>query len=656
MESRIDIGVVVSIAAVLVLFSLVLSSVALRRTVDRDARRGLIWLFATNLAFIVGTGSLLLAAVLPFWLSAGGVIMGAHVGLLCGFCALSSGLGRAPPVRLLAGVALVAVATQIWVAFTTEAVLPLVLTSSVINGLLGIVLGWRLWPAALELGREHALLATLPFWAIAGAYLLRLPLLVLAPEGMALPVATVVITILLAFSTLQWCFALIAFRAATLNRHLHAERVRAEEASRLKSQFLANMSHEIRTPLNGVLGMAQALETGLRTTEEREMITTIRDSGETLLSILNDILDLSRIEAGQLAVAPEPFRPAELVDKVVRLYRLRAEDKGLALDLRVGQGLDDWRSGDAHRMAQVLNNLMSNAIKFTERGSIRLEASMLADVPDRLRLCVSDTGIGMTPEQCVRIFDEFVQADAEITRRYGGTGLGLSIARRLVELMDGKLTLESRPGVGTRVIVELPVGRASMPAPGNGLAETPLPGHPPALSGLRVLYAEDTRANQRVVQAFLKGQGLSLQIVENGREAVIAVTGALSSAGSAPSDAAGLPEDYDLLLLDVSMPELDGPAALREITRICAAWGRPCPPAIALTANVMAHQIAEYRATGFCDHLAKPVRRTALLNMIAKHAQPSQASGRHQPAPAQGDEAPAGASKVAWPLPRAAGQ
>ncbi len=423
--------------------------------------------------------------------------------------------------------------------------------------------------------------------------------------------------------------ALIAFRTAILNRRLHSERLRAEEASRLKSQFLANMSHEIRTPLNGVLGMAQALDTRLRKPDEREMVATIRDSGENLLGILNDILDLSRIEAGKLEIAPAPFRPADLIARAPRLHRLRAEEKGLSLHVTTGPGLEDWRLGDAQRIVQVLNNLLGNAVKFTERGTVRLDARIdgpsepeaaagpcgKASHPPILRLSVEDTGIGMTPEQCARIFDEFVQADAEITRRFGGTGLGMSIARHLVTLMGGTLRLRSTPGIGTQACVTLPLPAAQPPA--EVAAGAPSRDRGPDIAGLRVLYAEDTRANQRVVQAFLRGSGVDLRLVDDGCEAVAAVVGGLAPGTPAQG---GHPSSFDLLMFDVSMPGLDGPSALREIATRCAAEGLPMPPAIALTANVMAHQVAGYHAAGFCDHLPKPLRRDALLAMIAARA------------------------------------
>jgi signal transduction histidine kinase/CheY-like chemotaxis protein len=615
LDSRVEIGIVVSIAAILVLFSLVLSSMALRRNADADARGGMVWLVATNLAFLTGTGALALGGNLAFWLSAGLVILGAHLGILCGFCALSRALGRPPPVLPLAAVAVTAIAGQSALAAATGSVVPLVASSSAINGLLAAVLGWRLWPLARALGREHAMLAALPFAAISASYLARLPLLVFRPDGTALAVATVLITFLLAFSALQWCFALIAFRAARLNRRLQAERLRAEEASRLKSQFLANMSHEIRTPLNGVLGMAQVLHRQIPEPAQREMVETIQHSGETLLSILNDILDLSKIEAGRMELEVAAFRPADILERIARLYRLRAEERGLTLMLDLGPGLDAARMGDAHRIIQVLNNLLGNAIKFTERGSVRLTAAFLPGPDGPLRLVVEDTGIGMTPEQAARIFDEFVQADADITRRFGGTGLGMSIARRLVGLMGGTLALDSTPGRGTRVQLDLPLA----PAPQADRAPTASgPAQPAvaagALAGLRLLLAEDNRTNQRVVQAFLRDSGAELRIVENGRLAVAAL---------AEAEAAGAP-GFDLLMFDVSMPELDGPSALREIRARCAAAGHTAPPAIALT-DVMAHQIADYRAAGFRDHLPKPLRRDALLAMIASVARPTSA-------------------------------
>ena len=625
MDSYIDIGIVVSIAAILVLSSLALSFAALRREADADSRGGMAWLFAANLAFLTGTAALLAHPLLPFWASAGLVILGAHLGILCGYGALSRALGGRPRIPRVAAFATLAVGAQVLLAFQTGSVTALVVTSSVVNGLMAAQLGRRIWPRARRMGREPAMLAALPFAAISASYLARLPLLAFWPDTTALAVATVLITFLLAFSALQWCFALIAWRAIRLNLRLQAERLRAEEASRLKSQFLTNMSHEIRTPLNGVLGMAQALQAESTTPRQREMVETIRHSGEALLGILNDILDLSKIEAGKLELDPAPFRPAETLQRAARLHRLRAEAKGLALGIELGPGLDSPRRGDALRLVQVLNNLLGNAVKFTEVGHVQLAARL--DPEDTLHLTVTDTGIGMTEAQAARIFDEFVQADAEITRRFGGTGLGMSIARRLVQLMGGTLTLTSTPGRGTTVTVRLPLPATAEPLPAeaspqDGPQASPQEG-PRPLAGLHLLLAEDNRTNQRVVAAFLRDTGCTLEIVENGRLAVEAL---------AAAEAAGRP-DPDLLMFDVSMPEMDGPTALRTIRSARAARGRPTPPAIALTANVMAHQLADYAEAGFADHLAKPLRRTALIEMIATRS--------HRPA--EPAEAPANA-------------
>ncbi len=244
--------------------------------------------------------------------------------------------------------------------------------------------------------------------------------------------------------------------------HYEAElkeaRDRAEQANAAKSQFLANMSHEIRTPLNGVLGMAEVLHDSLNDPDKRHMAAAIRDSGEILLSILNDLLDMAKIESGKLSLEMRPFRPSDLAERIDSLYSTQADQKGLAFDVMVSSGAWRKRLGDAHRVQQVLQNLVSNALKFTAKGEVRL---LLSDQDDTLIIEVQDTGIGMTPEQVSRIFDEFSQADNSVTRRFGGTGLGMSIVRHLVDMMQGRIEVESKPDVGTKVRVRLPLPLAA---------------------------------------------------------------------------------------------------------------------------------------------------------------------------------------------------
>ena len=373
---------------------------------------------------------------------------------------------------------------------------------------------------------------------------------------------------------------------------LHEARLRAEEASAAKSRFLANMSHEIRTPLNGILGMATVLEDGPTTPEQREMVGVIRESGEALVTILNDILDFSKIEAGQMTLDMGGFTPADLARRVGSLHRLRAAEKGLALEVEAGPAAETPRRGDGHRILQVLHNLVSNAIKFTEAGGIRVR---LACEGDRLEITVADTGIGMAPEQLAQAFEEFVQADSSVSRRYGGTGLGLAISRRLARLMGGELTLESRVGEGT-------VARLLLPAPPEeGWAASP-PADVPGRQGrpLRVLVADDNATNRLLMERFLEKLGIDARIAGSGGEAV-----SMAEAG-----------DCAVLLLDISMPDMTGLEALAAIRAADAAAGRPRRPAIAVTANAMTHQVAEYRAAGFDGHVGKPIRLPELAAAI----------------------------------------
>lgn len=368
---------------------------------------------------------------------------------------------------------------------------------------------------------------------------------------------------------------------------------RAEAANRAKSSFLANMSHEIRTPLNGVLGMAQVLEDELSDPRHRRMLSTIRDSGEMLLGVLNDVLDMSKIEAGKLTLEDTLFVPAELAQRVEGLHGLRAAEKGLEFAVQAGADAQIARLGDTGRLAQVLHNLLGNAVKFTETGSVTL--ILATDPDDALVIEVLDTGVGMTQEQSARIFEDFEQADGTVTRRFGGTGLGMSIVRKLVGLMRGEITVDSAPGRGTDVRVRLPLPRAPLDAV-PAIAPEP----PRMLSGLRALAADDNATNRMILRAMLSAMGVEVVLVDDGRAAIDAWE----------------PGQFDLYLLDISMPGLDGISALAGLREREAEHGLGSAPALAITANAMSHQVAEYLEAGFAGHLGKPFRREDLMRAI----------------------------------------
>jgi signal transduction histidine kinase/CheY-like chemotaxis protein len=594
MNPEIEIRIVVAIAAVLVLSSLLLCLSVYRRAAQREARLGFAWLIGANVAFLMGTLGVMGHPVLPLWASASLAISGAFLGLLFGYFAVSLGLGAAVGFRWYGAFAVAVIIGQTGLAFAPDALDWLLVTSSIINGTFSLHVMWRIAPHARRHGPEITALAILPFAAMGAAYLFRLPLLAFGASAVTMTVATLVIIFLLAFSALQWAFALIAFRAAQLNERLEKERQRAEEANRLKSRFLANMSHELRTPLNGVLGMAQALQDLVRGPEQHRMVETISSSGEALMSILDDILDLSKIESGKMVLEEAPFRPADVVTRIARLHAPQAESKGLRFNLHCDASLDGLFLGDEHRLTQVLHNLTGNAVKFTESGQIDLRADYASG---RLQINVTDTGIGMSEDQLANAFEEFVQADVSITRRFGGTGLGMPIVKHLVSMMVGGIKIDSRPGQGTQVRLDLPLRPAPIPQPEHKPSETlPIPD----LSGMHILVAEDNLTNQKVVTALLRDTRVSLTVTNDGREALVAA----------------LETEFDLFLFDISMPEMDGPTALGQIRSAYGASGRKMPPAVALTANVMPEQIRSYAQAGFAASLPKPIRKSALLDCI----------------------------------------
>lgn len=371
----------------------------------------------------------------------------------------------------------------------------------------------------------------------------------------------------------------------------------AEAANDAKSAFLATMSHEIRTPLNGVLGMAQAMAREPLSAQQQERLDVIRQSGETLLAILNDVLDLSKIEAGRLELEEIAFDLRDLVLGAQATFTSLANKKGLSFSLNIEAAMGVY-IGDPTRVRQILYNLLSNALKFTDVGEVRVEVTCSETC---LELRVIDTGIGMSEETMAHLFAPFSQADSSMTRRFGGTGLGLAISRQLAGMMGGDISATSTPGAGSAFTVRLPLSRVADGSAERVEADTLL-ARPNAVASkpVRILVAEDNPTNQLVLKTLLHQVGLDPVVVDNGQKAVEAWRA----------------EAFDLILMDIQMPELSGPAATRMIRDEEADRALPATPIIALTANAMAHQVAAYLAGGMDAVVTKPINVADLLQAI----------------------------------------
>lgn len=372
---------------------------------------------------------------------------------------------------------------------------------------------------------------------------------------------------------------------------LRAAMTAAETASRAKSDFLAAMSHEIRTPLNGVLGMATVLAGRLSDPAEQSMVRVIRDSGEHLLSVINDILDLAKIEAGRLVLDPRPIRLPEILTRVASLHQITASDRNVRLITDcIGGNPGEVRLGDEMRLIQILHNLIGNALKFTDQGSVSVQID--CSRADRVMIEVRDTGIGMSEAEIARAFEEFTQGMGGSRRSHVGTGLGLPIVRRLARLMRGDVSLTSVEGQGVtaRVEVMIPVVHGKAALVGEAAV--------PRLPAMKVLAAEDNATNRIILKSMLQALGVETEIVSDGQEALARFEN----------------ECFDAVLLDIAMPGMDGLDTLNALSKLATRKDTPMPPAVAVTANVMTHQVNDYLGHGFTAVVAKPIR----LEMLAR--------------------------------------
>ncbi len=440
----------------------------------------------------------------------------------------------------------------------------------------------------------------------------------------ALRFGTILISIvLISAAVLFWIIINTIRNQNQLIEQLHISQQKEREAARVKENFLANMSHEIRTPMNAMLGFTNLLQRKALDAEAKEYVSKIQKSGETLLNIIDDILDLSKIEAGMMRIEPAPFSIRGLLHSVETLFKLKLEARQLQLTTQVDTSLPDTLVGDATRLTQILVNLVGNAVKFTQQGKITIDITNqgMAENKVQTAIKVSDTGIGIAEEKLNTIFERFQQAEASVTREYGGTGLGLSIVKELVQLQHGSLSVESQPGKGTSFTVIIPYQISTEQIGMPPQAVEPAFDQESVFSNVSILVVEDNEINQSLIRHLFKNWNISFDMASNGSEAILMLQ----------------QKEYNLILMDIQMPVMDGYTATQEIRKTHGI----STPIIAMTAHAFAGEREKCLSFGMNDYISKPIREEQLQKLIAQFTgshpatQPGTAATVHVTSPHQ---------------------